>query len=372
MNSRSWVQTWERCRGSSRRHSSGDGAGPSVGVASRCCLSSSRHAPGCQPGRSSSRPRGCRAAPSEPASIAPPGRPAAGLGRPMPGETRRARSRRPMSQRALAVRAPTPRHVVAELDVVGDDEQRHRVRRFGRESGEECVRATWRPLYRTVRPEAIRASRETGIRRAVEGELDPDGHLDDAAQAADERGCRCRRRRRDGGRAGDSSRRRAAVRCPRADRRARPCPVKLAYAERSALRRCARFQRRHRRLSHQLRSRTGRRRPSVPCAVLLLVDLDGVVYRGADPVPGVAAVLADRVAARRRRRLRHEQLDVLPLGVRGAARRTGRAGVGGSRRLVGPGDRALHPRARCRRSDGCSSSAPAAWSARCATSGSRW
>jgi phosphoglycolate/pyridoxal phosphate phosphatase family enzyme len=28
--------------------------------------------------------------------------------------------------------------------------------------------------------------------------------------------------------------------------------------------------------------------------VLLLVDLDGVVYRGADPVPGVAAVLADR------------------------------------------------------------------------------
>jgi 4-nitrophenyl phosphatase len=31
-------------------------------------------------------------------------------------------------------------------------------------------------------------------------------------------------------------------------------------------------------------------------SLLLLVDLDGVVYRGADPVPGVAAVLADRVA----------------------------------------------------------------------------
>lgn len=30
--------------------------------------------------------------------------------------------------------------------------------------------------------------------------------------------------------------------------------------------------------------------------MLLLVDLDGVVYRGAAPVPGVAAVLADRVA----------------------------------------------------------------------------
>lgn len=30
--------------------------------------------------------------------------------------------------------------------------------------------------------------------------------------------------------------------------------------------------------------------------LLLLVDLDGVVYRGADPVPGIAAVLADRAA----------------------------------------------------------------------------
>ena len=30
--------------------------------------------------------------------------------------------------------------------------------------------------------------------------------------------------------------------------------------------------------------------------LLLLVDLDGVVYRGADPVPGVAAVLKDRVS----------------------------------------------------------------------------
>src|SRR2546426_7590467 len=30
--------------------------------------------------------------------------------------------------------------------------------------------------------------------------------------------------------------------------------------------------------------------------MLLFVDLDGVVYRGAEPVPGVAAVLADRAA----------------------------------------------------------------------------
>jgi 4-nitrophenyl phosphatase len=35
---------------------------------------------------------------------------------------------------------------------------------------------------------------------------------------------------------------------------------------------------------------------STPTGLLLLVDLDGVVYRGAVPVPGVAAVLAARVA----------------------------------------------------------------------------
>jgi 4-nitrophenyl phosphatase len=32
-------------------------------------------------------------------------------------------------------------------------------------------------------------------------------------------------------------------------------------------------------------------------SLLLLVDLDGVVYRGSEPVPGVAAVLAERAAA---------------------------------------------------------------------------
>src|SRR3954454_24793985 len=32
--------------------------------------------------------------------------------------------------------------------------------------------------------------------------------------------------------------------------------------------------------------------------LLLLVDLDGVLYRGSDPVPGVAAVLADPTAKR--------------------------------------------------------------------------
>ena len=35
-----------------------------------------------------------------------------------------------------------------------------------------------------------------------------------------------------------------------------------------------------------------------PRGLLLLVDLDGVLYRGAEPVPGIAALLAARVAAR--------------------------------------------------------------------------
>jgi len=36
--------------------------------------------------------------------------------------------------------------------------------------------------------------------------------------------------------------------------------------------------------------------PSRPSRLLLLVDLDGVLYRGADPVPGVAALLTARAA----------------------------------------------------------------------------
>lgn len=42
---------------------------------------------------------------------------------------------------------------------------------------------------------------------------------------------------------------------------------------------------------------SGRRPAATIRRMLLLVDLDGVVYRGADPVPGVADVLAARAAA---------------------------------------------------------------------------
>ncbi len=44
------------------------------------------------------------------------------------------------------------------------------------------------------------------------------------------------------------------------------------------------------------RTRHGAHRYDRAMGLLLLVDLDGVVYRGTDPVPGVAAVLADRAA----------------------------------------------------------------------------
>ena len=43
--------------------------------------------------------------------------------------------------------------------------------------------------------------------------------------------------------------------------------------------------------------RAGSRRYDRAMGLLLLVDLDGVVYRGSAPVPGVAAVLAARAAA---------------------------------------------------------------------------
>jgi 4-nitrophenyl phosphatase len=41
---------------------------------------------------------------------------------------------------------------------------------------------------------------------------------------------------------------------------------------------------------------SGRAATIASMSLLLLVDLDGVVYRGLDPIPGVAAVLADRAA----------------------------------------------------------------------------
>ena len=80
--------------------------------------------------------------------------------------------------------------------------------------------------------------------------------------------------------------------------------------------------------------------------LLLLVDLDGVVYRGADPVPGRRRGPRRSRGPWRRRRVRDQQLDALPRRLRDPARRDGRAGHRRDGRLVRPGDRALPRRPR--------------------------
>ena len=93
----------------------------------------------------------------------------------------------------------------------------------------------------------------------------------------------------------------------------------------------------------------GRRAPrlrSGRVSLLLLVDLDGVVYRGADPVPGRRRGPRRSGGPWRRRRLRHQQLDALPGRLPDPARGDGRAGHARHGRLVGAGDGALPARAR--------------------------
>src|SRR5688572_11247072 len=108
------------------------------------------------------------------------------------------------------------------------------------------------------------------VGRPVEDQLDADGRGDDRPQSTDQR--RLRRR------AGLARQGVEEIR---------------AVDEQSvgARQRVAR-KRRHRPILRVVRPAATIGRVSL----LLLVDLDGVVYRGADPVPGVAGVLADRVA----------------------------------------------------------------------------
>ena len=80
---------------------------------------------------------------------------------------------------------------------------------------------------------------------------------------------------------------------------------------------------------------------TTPTGLLLLVDLDGVVYRGAEPVPGSGRGPRGAGGARRRRRLRDEQLDVVPRRVRHAPRRRWAPRRRGSGRLVAARDGAL-------------------------------
>ena len=90
-------------------------------------------------------------------------------------------------------------------------------------------------------------------------------------------------------------------------------------------------------------------------SLLLLVDLDGVVYRGAGARAGRRRRARRPRGQGRRRRLRDEQLDALPGRLRHAPRGDGRAGHGRDRRLVGAGDGAPHRRSRAGRSAACSS-----------------
>ncbi len=108
------------------------------------------------------------------------------------------------------------------------------------------------------------------IRRAVEHQLDADGGRDDRPQPTDQRGLR-----RGAGLARQGVEEIGAV-----DQQSVGAGQRVAR------------KRRHHAILRGLRPAATIGRVSL----LLLVDLDGVVYRGADPVPGVAAVLADRVA----------------------------------------------------------------------------
>ncbi len=106
------------------------------------------------------------------------------------------------------------------------------------------------------------------IGEAVEHELDADAGRDDAPQSTDQRGLRGR------------------TRFPGHDveqvRAVDEQPVR-------AVQRVARERR------HDDIVRVGRSAATIGrVSLLLLVDLDGVVYLGTDPIPGVAAVLADR------------------------------------------------------------------------------
>ena len=107
--------------------------------------------------------------------------------------------------------------------------------------------------------------------------------------------------------------------------------------------------------------------------MLLLVDLDGVVYRGAAPVPGVAAVLADRAARGDvvvyvTNNSMHYRADYV----------TRLAGMGApvtADRVVSSARATalyLADAAAARLRGACSWWAPAAWSASAATSGSTW
>ena len=288
--------------------------------------------------------------PAPPAPARPARAAGGGFGRPAAGATSRCRSSRPASHDPWAVRAPSARRarpssmssvttrVSSGLGVV-------RARSCEEDVGGAGARVAH--LDPGGDPAADR-SREPGIPSstivtAVAGR-------DERAQAPDQGGGRERCAsagappRARPGRGGGSSRRRRDGRFPRGDR-----ARSGAWADGT--------------------------RPPAPAAaragyataMLLLVDLDGVVYRGAAPIPGVAAVLADRAARGDTvvyvtNNSMHYRADYVT-----RLDRPGRARDGRPRREQRPGDRPLPggpddgpagpPRARGRRRAASSASA---------------
>jgi 4-nitrophenyl phosphatase len=117
---------------------------------------------------------------------------------------------------------------------------------------------------------------ETGIGRAIEDDLDPDRGWDHRSQATDEPGRR-------------SAPGRAVV-----ARREVEQVVPIDQQELDASERIGRSTRHPGIVAW--REGPGTDAVAYDRPMLLLVDLDGVVYRGVDPIPGVAGVLAARAA----------------------------------------------------------------------------
>ena len=269
---------------------------------------------------------------------------------PTAGAARCGRSRRPSSQAVPAVRAPFAWSAVPERAVVGDDEEAGDSAGPGRGPGlidqaQDQVVGGAPSRMADDQPGRDPLAAEARVGRPVEHELDADVCRDRATQPTDQR-----RRRHLIATAGERGQEVRAV-----------DDQSIGGGERVA-RRC------HRRI---VRART----PTATIgrvSLLLLVDLDGVVYRGAEPDPWCRGRAGRSGRARRRHRLRHEQLDALPRRLRRAAVRHGLPGL---RRSVScrPRGRPLSTSSTTRRGSAASSwSVPADWSASCATSGWRW
>ncbi len=168
---------------------------------------------------------------------------------------------------------------MAKVAIVGDDEDRR--------GGDRTVGAAdlvhERQQDRIRRPSAAVSDAqpgrdalpaETAVRRTIEDDIDVDRRRDDASKPSDQRGPRG------------------------AGRGARQAVDQVRAVDEEPGRGLERVGGEGSHRCHRTRAGAGEpaARYDRSVSLLLLVDLDGVVYRGSDPVPGVAAVLTDRAA----------------------------------------------------------------------------